>query len=341
MSPASRIARLAGLVLAATSYPLLASAQTTDASAGDLQNEIFDTIPNVPAPTMGGKQFWEDHLHFREWRIQRNVVTGHFRLVDPGDFRQAFGSYERCAARLEEIKQERGLEPYSGKAVILMHGLGRSRTSMAGFGAYLEKHGGYHVCNITYPTTRGDVASHAECLGRVIDHLEGVEEISFVGHSLGNLVVRYYLGELQRQKKTLPPQHRLHRIVMLTPPNGGAVLAERFGRNKMFELIAGASGRQIASNWEELEARLATPSCEFGIIAGGGGPTSDRNPLVPGDDDLVVSVEETRLPGAHDFVVLPVVHTYLMDDEGVQERTLNFLKHGYFVSEYERQPIPR
>jgi hypothetical protein len=52
-------------------------------------------------------------------------------------------------------------------------------------------------------------------------------------------------------------------------------------------------------------------------------------------------VEETKLAGAHDFIVLPVYHTFLMDDERVQQHTLNFLNHGYFVSAYQRKSIPR
>ena len=36
----------------------------------------------IPLPTMGGKQFWADELFFHQWRIQRNVLTGHYRLLD-------------------------------------------------------------------------------------------------------------------------------------------------------------------------------------------------------------------------------------------------------------------
>ncbi|MEX0977603.1 MAG: hypothetical protein WDZ48_02050, partial [Pirellulales bacterium] len=54
---------------------------------------------------------------------------------------------------------------------------------------------------------------------------------------------------------------------------------------------------------------------------------------------LVVSVETTRLAGAADFAVLPVIHSVMMDDRTVQQYTLNFLKHGYFVSALARHPI--
>ena len=54
---------------------------------------------------------------------------------------------------------------------------------------------------------------------------------------------------------------------------------------------------------------------------------------------MVVSVESTRLAGAADFAVLPVLHTVMMDDPRVQQYTLRFLSQGYFVSEDDRHPI--
>jgi hypothetical protein len=54
---------------------------------------------------------------------------------------------------------------------------------------------------------------------------------------------------------------------------------------------------------------------------------------------MVVTVEEARLAGAHDFLCVPVIHTIVMDDRAVQEATLRFLEHGYFIAEDKRQPI--
>jgi hypothetical protein len=51
-------------------------------------------------------------------------------------------------------------------------------------------------------------------------------------------------------------------------------------------------------------------------------------------------VEETKLPGARDFAVVPVYHSFIMTDRRVLKMTLNFLEHGYFHSEEKRQPIP-
>ena len=44
-------------------------------------------------------------------------------------------------------------------------------------------------------STRRSLDDHARSLARVIEGLEGIDEIDFVCHSLGNLIVRRYLGE--------------------------------------------------------------------------------------------------------------------------------------------------
>ena len=75
----------------------------------------------------------------------------------------------------------------------------------------------------------------------------------------------------------------------------------------------------MATGWEALEPKLATPHFEFGILAGGKGDGRGYNPLIPGDDDAVVTVESTRLAGARDFRVLPVLHSFFMNDKRVQE----------------------
>lgn len=127
---------------------------------------------------------------------------------------------------------------------------------------------------------------------------------------------------------------------MLAPPNSGSHLAERFKDNDVFRIAAGVSGAQIAENWDDLAKALKTPNCEFGIIAGKTKQRIFGNPLLDGDDDLVVAVDETKLDGATDFLVVPVIHTFIMNDERVRQSTKQFLEHGFFISEEKRSPLP-
>jgi pimeloyl-ACP methyl ester carboxylesterase len=172
-----------------------AAAVLPAAEQGDRQVVSMLPHPSIPMPTLGGKQFWADELFFHQWRIQRNTLTGHYRLLDENNLRHASGTAEQCRAKLDEIRQQRHLPPMHGEVVIVLHGLGRSRSSMESLCKYLRERGGYTVLNVSYASTQADIAEHARSLGRLIESLDGVEEISFVAHSLGNIVIRRYLGD--------------------------------------------------------------------------------------------------------------------------------------------------
>jgi pimeloyl-ACP methyl ester carboxylesterase len=292
----------------------------------------------VPMPTLGGNQLWADELLRHQWRIQRNVVSGHYRLLDGNNLRHAWGTFAQCRAVLDQIQRERNLPPMEGKAVILLHGMADTRAQMHGLGRYLEQKGGYRVFNVTYPSTRQGIAEHAKGLAAVVDHLDGIEEINFVGYSLGNLVIRrYFADQLQGDAGKLDP--RFKRMVMIGPPNHGSQLATNLGENKLFELLLGKSGQQLGPLWAWEEGSLATPPFEFGIVAGGCGDDRGFNPLLPGDNDGVVTVASTQLAGATDFIVVHAVHVLLPREPRVHEVILRFLDHGYFVAPDRRTPL--
>ncbi|HLA84054.1 MAG TPA: lipase [Thermoguttaceae bacterium] len=284
----------------------------------------------IAMPTMGGKQFWADEYYFRGWRIQCNVVTGHYRLLDPSNQRHTWGTFDECRAKLDEIRRRDNLAPMKGRAVVVLHGLMRSRKSMARLCAYLEEKGGFTVVNVSYPTTRRSIGEHAKSLARLIDSLEGIEEINFVGHSMGNIVVRHYLGDRIDPATGRPRDGRFRRMVMLAPPNHGSRLAAALADNGAFVLIDGRAGQELGADWDKIKDRLAVPPFAFGVIAGGRGDDKGFNPLLPGDDDGTISVATTHLPGEADFLLVPVLHSFIMNDPRVMESTLRFIQTGRF-----------
>ena len=289
--------------------------------------------------TSGGVQLWADELCFRDWRIQRNVLVGHYRLLDGENRRHAHGTFEQCRQKLDEIKREQELPPMKGRAVVVLHGLGSWRNKMTPLADYLKENGNFTVFNVAYPSTRGEIAEHARCLAKVVQRLDGIDEINFVAHSLGNLVVRHYLADVTDIATGRGPDPRIKRFVMLAPPNHGASAALMLEDHELISLLMGSSASELGAGWTEVEKHLAIPSCEFGIVAGGRGDERGYNPLMEGDDDDLLPVSTTRLAGARDFVLVPVLHQFTMLNADVQRYTLNFLEHGYFISADERKPI--
>jgi pimeloyl-ACP methyl ester carboxylesterase len=281
---------------------------------------------------------WADVLVFSDYRIQRDVISGECRLIDGRGATQAGGAFEKCRARLDQIAHESDLAPPSGKAVIVLHGLARSRDMMRPLCRHIQRNSDYLVINLDYPSTRADLGEHARNLADVIAHLEGVEEINFVAYSLGNLVVRHYLADQQASGRGADA--RIKRFVMIAPPNQGSELAEYSVGSQLFKIVLGDSFVQLARGLSKMANRLAIPPCEFGIIAGGRGDGKGWNPLLPADDDFTVSVASTRLPGADDFLLLPVTHTRIVFDARTQACTLRFLREGHFVSADQRHPLP-
>jgi len=309
------------------------------AQAPDPAKTKWSLVDGVPIPTLGGIQIWGDEICFHDWRIQRNVLTGHCRLLDGNNLRHASGTFEHCRAKLDEIKAARNLPRMQGKAVVVLHGLADTRLSMALLCHHLQRKGEYTVFNVAYPSTRQSIADHARALAKIIRNLDGIEEISFVGHSMGNIVIRHYLADQTDAATGRRPDPRIRRFVMLGPPNHGSSLAVRFGDDKLFTTVLGKPGEELGRRWTCLESDLAVPQCEFGIIAGGLGNEQGFNPLIPGDDDGVVAVTTTRLPGAADFIMVPVLHPLLPAESRVMDYALCFLENGYFVSEERREPV--
>lgn len=297
------------------------------------------SLPNVTAGTNGGQQFWADVRYHAGWRIQEQALTGHFRLLNPNYERVSWGSLEACEARLAEVRLNNPLLKNSTTAVVFLHGLFRTRWCMAGIADHVFRQSGWQVVVLGYPSTRGKVGDHAAKLDQVIDHLDGIEKIHFVAHSLGNLVIRHWMKDLEKTKTLEKHKMELGRVVMIGPPNQRPSLAQTLVPIDYNQVIAGEAGQQLSSDWVNLAPCLATPSCEFGILAGGLGDGQGHNPLIPGDDDMIVGVDETRLAGARDFRVLNVIHATMMDDPGVQQMAARFLQHGYFESPAACTPL--
>ncbi len=277
---------------------------------------------NLPTPTMGGSQLWRDSHVFAGWRIQENVLTGHFRLLDSEDIRRAWGSYAQCKERLDDLKRIEDIQPSSKHLVLLVHGILRSTGTFTA----LEKAligTGFDAVSISYPSRQSTIEEHAEGLARLLDRQEGTEIVSFVTQSMGGLVVRHLLtrdGEWKRRIK-------IHRIVLIAPPNQGSAIARVLKDIPAYRVIYGEAGQQLTP--EEV-SRAPAIEHPFAIIAGGKGDGGGFNPLLPGDDDGTVRLAETRLDGAKDFLVVPEIHALISNHEETIRATINFLKHGRF-----------
>jgi pimeloyl-ACP methyl ester carboxylesterase len=278
---------------------------------------------NIKVPTLGGLQLWADVYWHAGWKIQEHVYSGHFRLLDAHNVRHAWGTWEQCRAVFEQLRVGRKLPPAKAHLVVLLHGLGRAGASFSKMSKALQADG-FGTASLIYPSTRRSLNEHASQLEHLLNQLEGVEKVSFVTHSLGGLVVRKLLA---RESASWTRHIQLGRVVMLAPPSQGSKVAETLKDFLPYSWLVGPSGQDVSAS-EVGEEQLPPPPCEFAIIAGGKGDGEGWNPLLPGDDDGVISVDEARLDGASHFFVVKRLHTFIMVAPEVIAATGQFLTTG-------------
>lgn len=290
---------------------------------------------------LGASQFWSDELERAGYRIQRHSESATYRLVSPTGRRLTSGTYKACEAELNRIAADEGLPPHEREVVVVLHGLCRTRQSMASLARTVEEETGIETINVGYASSREPIDAHAETLERMLARMPEVERVHFVGHSMGNLVVRRFLARRAAGISTAT-RPEIGRIVMIAPPNQGSRVAAFFAKNPLFGMIWGQSGKQIAGWTSELQKELEIPDgVEFGILAGTNDWGVGYNPLLTGNDDFIVSVDETKLPGASDFRATPALHSFIMRDKNVKRLTVRFLETGLFGSPDEAMPLPK
>lgn len=251
-----------------------------------------------------GSQLWADVRWRDGWRIQRRWGGSKTRLLDPSGRTMRRGSLEDCERALDEACPS--VTP-AAHLVVLLHGLGRTRRSLQRLDAALHD-AGFTTVRLDYPSTRGSIEEHAATVADLLDHLPAPGKLSFVSHSLGNLVVRRLLAYDR------PWRNTIDRIVMIAPPNQGASLASSLDKGGVLRAVLGPSFGQIADGFA---VTLPLPRVPVAIFAGDAAG-------VPGDG--LLNVEETRLPGAEQHHVVPAIHTFVMNHPDVIGGTVSFLR---------------
>ncbi len=211
---------------------------------------------------------------------------------------------------------------YAQECVILLHGLARSATSMSSIEKALTK-ANYKVVNQGYDSRSDNIQTLSmAAVPKAIEACDSSSPINFVTHSMGGILVRYYL--LQHNIANLG------RVVMLGPPNKGSQVVDKMRHVLGFEFINGPAGMQLGTGKMSMPNVIGAAHFDLGIIAG----TRSINPILstqlPNPDDGKVSVENTKLDGMDDHISLPVTHTFMMRNKAVIKQVVHFLQSGKF-----------
>lgn len=200
--------------------------------------------------------------------------------------------------------------------VVLVHGMWMNGPSMAPLGWRLAREG-FTVNRFSYWSVLRGLDHNVE---RLIQHCRGFESdrLYLVGHSLGGVLI---MAAIARGLKA-------HRAVLMGVPYRGSVAGNALARAVIGKTILG----RTMSDWLRRDKPSYEGRTEIGVLSGDRSVGFGRfiSPL-PRPNDGVVGLEETRVTGATDSIVLPVFHTAMPFSPVSARAAARFLRQGRFL----------
>jgi fermentation-respiration switch protein FrsA (DUF1100 family) len=174
----------------------------------------------------------------------------------------------------------------------------------------------------SYASVKSGVSTNAQALGKFLLGLRA-DTLHLVGHSLGGLVI-LKLFESDATDE-LPPG----RIVFLGSPLNGSRSAQNLARLPLGTMLLGRGVREELLTPRE---RCWRGQRDLGVIAGSLSVGLGKLVGARGaPNDGTIFVDETRLPGILQHLVMPVSHTGLPFSKSVARQTGAFLRSGKFM----------
>ncbi len=207
--------------------------------------------------------------------------------------------------------------------VLLLHGLNRTGRSMKRTAQVLAGEGFTPVI-VDYPSRKHTIEQLADdVLHKALGSIprQTTARVHFVTHSLGGIIVRYYLKSHE--------VHDLGRVVMLSPPNQGSEIVDVLKDSPLFKFTHGPAGLQLGTA-DRFLRDLGPVGFELGVIAGERSVDPVSTSIIAAPNDGKVAVERTKVPGMKDFLVVPYIHTFIMRRKAVIDQVVHFLRHGAF-----------
>jgi len=176
----------------------------------------------------------------------------------------------------------------------------------------------------SYASVTSGMTANAQALGRYLSELRA-DTLHLVGHSLGGLVILKLFESVEGAG--LPPG----RIVLLGSPLNGSRAAQNLARLPFGKTLLGRGIHEEFLSQSESRERRWNGQRELGVIAGSLSLGLGRLVGVGTGSDGTILVDETRLSGMSQHLVLKVSHTGLPFSPAVARQTGAFLSSGSFI----------
>jgi len=218
------------------------------------------------------------------------------------------------------------LPALSAEKVIVLHGIARDSSSVKKLANYLEEQG-YEVHNTDYPSTDKPIGELVDILYEKVSPIleDHTNKVHFVGYSMGCIMIRALIAKYNPKN--------LGRVVMIAPPNKGSEASDLWKDNILYQAIFGPAGQELVTDESSVVNKLPDANYELGIIAGDRSVDPLSSAVIPGKDDGKVAIENTKIPGMNDHIVIHASHSFIMNKDEALKQTAHFLKNGVFDHE--------
>lgn len=187
--------------------------------------------------TFGGIFFWEDIFFYQKWRIQRNCVTGHYRLLDSWDIRRASGTFETCQKAFASYISIYELKKQPQNMIILLHGYLDSKNIFRRLWRKLMMTNST-IAAINFPTLFRSTLASAHQLVFFLNHMEDIQEVSFVTKGIGNMILQKAL-DFPPEMQTFKNDVKIGRIVQINPVTEPSLLCEFLAKFRLLRYCLG------------------------------------------------------------------------------------------------------
>jgi pimeloyl-ACP methyl ester carboxylesterase len=133
------------------------------------------------------------------------------------------------------------------------------------------------------------------------------EPFILIGHSLGCVLIRAALPRLGSRKPSA--------CFFLAPPSTVSRAARFFASNRLYRFFTRDSGQLLSD--EAFMAALPVPEGTVRVYAGTAGHRGRLSPLRQEPNDGILAVSETILTNTDAPVLVPALHTFIMNSEFV------------------------
>ena len=199
--------------------------------------------------------------------------------------------------------------------LVLIHGMGRTPLSMLRLSRRVRRVGHHPILfgySLTFETLQGATAR----LVRLIERRVDTTHYALVGHSLGTVIIRAALGQLENRAPSA--------CIFLAPPMLACKAAQFFSRFRLYKWAMGEMGQLLAQ--DAFMQGLPMPTVATRIYAGVGGPRASWLPFGLDANDGILGLSEATGSFTAQAVQVPAFHTFIMNSTPVCDDLIRFLE---------------